>query len=171
MKRCVMVSGGQDSRILHQMLLKDYPDIVTVNIRKPYQMDVVEDADVVIEHIAHGGSTYKGTLHTVEEKIIPAYDEIWVASTKNPDDDWYANHEEKPARGELLSKYPGKFKTPYQEKYKWEVLQIAIDNKIDLKGTHSCVKQPKAKGHCRTCWFCKERELAYTKLGLDVYWE
>ena len=170
MKRCVMVSGGQDSRILHHMLLKDYPDIVSVNIRKPHGMDVF-DADVVIDHMAHGESTYTGTLYTVEQKLIPNYDEIWVASNKSPDEDWFQNHPEVPVRGELLPKYPGKFKTPYQEMYKWEVLQIAIDNNIDLTGTYSCVRRPKEQKHCRICWFCKERELAYTKLGLEVYWE
>ena len=177
MKRCIMVSGGQDSTILHHMLLKDYPDIVTVNIPKPTSKglrDVVPDADVTIDWTAnpsHGDNVYWGVLHTVEQKLIPNYDEIWVASNKNPDEDWFQNHPLSPKRGELLPKYPDKFKTPYQEMYKWEVIKIAIDNKIDLTGTHSCSVQPKSEGHCRECWFCKEREWAYKKLGLDFYWE
>ncbi len=171
MRRCVLVSGGQDSRILHHMLRLEYPNIISVNIRKPKNMDVFENADVIIKHIKKGDSTYTGTLYTVEKKLIPFYDEIWVASNKIPNEEWFINHEECPVRGELIPKYPNKFKTPYQELFKWEVLQIALNNNINLTGTHSCTRQVKSKGHCRKCWFCKEREWAYNKLGIEVYWE
>ena len=71
MRRCVLVSGGQDSRILHHMLRLEYPDIISVNIRKPKNMDVFENVDVIIKHIKKGDSTYTGTLYTVEKKLIP----------------------------------------------------------------------------------------------------
>ena len=177
MKRCIMVSGGIDSTILLHMLLKDYPDIVTVNIPKPSSKglrDIVPDADVTIDWIADpngGDNVYYGTLYTVEQKLIPNYDEIWVASNKPPEEDWFQNHPLCPKRGKLIPKYPNKFKTPYQDLYKWEVMKIAIDNKIDLTGTYSCSIQPKSEKHCRECFCCKERERAYQKLGLEVYWE
>lgn len=177
MKRCILVSGGQDSKILHHMLLKDYPDIVSVNIPKPSEkglIDYVDDADVTIDWIANpsrGDNVYWGTLYTIEQKVIPFYDEIWVGSNKSPDGEWFKNHSLAPKRGELLPKYPNVFQRPYEEKYKWEVMQIGIDNSVDLTGTHSCTIQPKSEGHCRECWFCKEREWSYNQLKLDVYWE
>ena len=186
MKRCIMVSGGIDSTILHHMLLKDYPDIVTVNIPKPSSKglrDVVPDADVTVDWMPspgyfdeekkrpHGNNVYRGTLYTVEQKLVPNYDEIYVASNKPPEEDWFQNHPLCPKRGELIPKYPNKFKTPYQDMYKWEVMKIAIDNKIDLTGTYTCSIQPKSEKHCRECFCCKEREWSYKKLGLDVYWE
>mgnify|MGYP001262443176 CR=1 FL=1 len=176
MKRCIMVSGGIDSTVLRHMLLKDYPDIVTVNMPKPSSKGLrdIVDADVTIDWMPSpndGDNVYRGTLYTVEQKLIPEYDEIWVASNKPPEEDWFQNHPLCPKRGELIPKYPNKFKTPYHDKFKWEIIQIAIDNKIDLTGTHTCSIQPKSEKHCRECFCCKERELAYTKLGLEVYWE
>tara|TARA_Y100000114_G_C11655412_1_gene276339 strand:- start:274 stop:804 length:531 start_codon:yes stop_codon:yes gene_type:complete len=166
----LMLSGGMDSHVLYHLMLKQGIKLPTLNIKKPNGMDDNKRADVAIKHLGRptDKDTYEGTVRTVRESILTVYDEVWVASNALPPGEEWSNHPQTPPRPSHAEEN-ARIRLPFLHLTKDKILQLAIDNDISIKGTHSCVSN--ATVHCRMCWFCKEREWAHRQLGIDTVWD
>ena len=179
----LMFSGGADSSILLYLLHKhnieenknciiqsytvprrtgarDHTANVINCIRSYLKIDIPNTILVGDPNIHHSIFLDTG-IDEAYQKYKP--DLIFIGTTQNPDTQLNTTFD-YPARETV--KETALIKHPFSHFDKSYILSLYFEYKIEemLKLTHSCSVE--VFGRCNYCFFCKEREWAFTKLGL-----
>jgi tRNA(Ile)-lysidine synthase TilS/MesJ len=179
----VMFSGGADSSILLYLLHK-YNIEHNKNCRiVPYSVSrrtgtIIHTSNVLnylknyfklelpdVIYVGDPDVHHSKFVWTGIKEVYRKYkaDIIFTGTTKNPDiqlDTTFLY----PAREDTV--HFSMFCHPFFEIDKTSIISLYFENNIEemLKLTHSCSIE--VTGRCNKCFFCKEREWAFSKLGL-----
>lgn len=168
--RCaIIMSGGIDSFVLFNLLSSvTYVDVFNVNRQDGFDNykrverltgqkvnivnELTTDSATRIEYSIYQiikeynyDEVYAGTNHTPPLTYFPEFD-----TSDRPIRPWYIDHE----------KY--KLRLPFLHLYKYHIIDLARQEKIDLSDTMSCIASTDKE--CGKCWQCMEKKWGYDLL-------
>ncbi len=162
----ILMSGGIDSWVLYNMLLKDIPsnNIKLLNIKRPDGIDnsfrikmLTSRSDIVEVEV---DQSIKLTI----DKVIDTYPDMQIFTGVNiiPHTEYFPEFgdEERPRRPWRID-WPS-VSVPFHHLYKYHIIDLAIKNNVDLSNTMSCTRS--ADSHCGQCWQCRERAWGFKQL-------
>jgi tRNA(Ile)-lysidine synthase TilS/MesJ len=178
----VMFSGGADSSILlfllHQNNIIENRNCKIIPYSVPRRTGTIHHTKNVVDYLKNyfkrelPDTVYVGDPDVHHSKFAMTgirdalckykADLVFCGDTKNPDE---------PLDTTFVAPFRGKsgipmIHQPFLNFSKNEIMSIYFENNVEdmLKLTHSCSVE--VFGRCNYCYFCKEREWAFSKLGI-----
>lgn len=164
----ILMSGGLDSWVLYNLLGRN------VKIFNYHRTDVIDNklkleklterTDII--SVENNGSN-KVNIDYCGEWIMKNYDvsEVYIAANIIPHLAYFPEFDSMGVPGRKWHDNHFFIKAPFNQLYKFHIIDLAVRHNIDLQQTNSCLFQEDR--HCMECWQCKERKWGFSQLELD----
>lgn len=167
----LLMTGGMDSWVIYNVLISlvGEDNIRIFNIDRGDGIDDAArittltgrtDITVVPKHDSNR------PIADAIDQLLDDYPEIPIFTGVNiiPHTEYFPdfNDDERPRRPWKID-WPN-VRVPFHHLYKYHILELANQLKIDVSATLSCTRQ--AGTDCGVCWQCREKTWAYEQLGL-----
>ncbi len=168
----IVMSGGMDSWVLYNLLLRQGSAPTIFNIKRDDDIDSIHHLKVLTgrSDIIQIYGTSNNTFTKIREGIdivLDQYemDQLYTGVNIIPHIEYFPEfaNDNRPRRPWNID-WPT-LRVPFHHLYKYHIIDLAMSNHIDLSNTISCTVN--ADSHCGECWFCKERQWGYDQLGLE----
>tara|TARA_B100001113_G_C21084488_1_gene611440 strand:- start:93 stop:671 length:579 start_codon:yes stop_codon:yes gene_type:complete len=168
----IIMSGGIDSFVLWN-LLKDECDLDIYNINRADGFDnykrveqlTGKKVNVLDELTTSTEGTLKIDLSLMHLISTKDYDEIYTGINEGPPIDYFPEFDipTRPERKWYVDYSEHIVRTPFLRLYKFHILDLARQERIDLSDTMSCIVSTEKQ--CGECWQCMEKKWAYNEIN------
>tara|TARA_B100000575_G_C23047964_1_gene603257 strand:- start:588 stop:1190 length:603 start_codon:yes stop_codon:yes gene_type:complete len=168
--RCaIIMSGGIDSFVLFNLLsLVTYVDVFNVNRQdgfdnyKRVERLTGQKVNIVNELTTNAATRIEYSINQIIKEYN--YDEVYAGTNHTPPLAYFPEFDrpDRPKRPWYIDHEKYKLRLPFLHLYKYHIIDLARQEKIDLSDTMSCIASTEKE--CGKCWQCMEKKWGYDLL-------
>ena len=168
--RCaIIMSGGIDSFVLFNLLsLVTYVDVFNVNRQdgfdnyKRVERLTGQKVNIVNELTTNAATRIEYSINQIIKEYN--YDEVYAGTNHTPPLAYFPEFDrpDRPKRPWYIDHEKYRLRLPFLHLYKYHIIDLARQEKIDLSDTMSCIASTEKE--CGKCWQCMEKKWGYDLL-------